>query len=100
MKASVGNMEYYTTVNFYPDSVTPGEVFITIAKEGGTIAGLVDILCFTISVALQYGAEWKTIEKRYIHTIFPPNDDENTSLVDGIAKTITRIIDIRKEILK
>ncbi len=99
-KASVGKMEYYVTVNFYPDSATPGEVFIKIAKEGSTIAGFVDALAITISVALQHGVKWSILGEKYLQTIFNPRDDENSSLIDGIAKTISSIIELRKEILK
>ena len=99
-KASVAKMEYYVTVNFYPDSARPGEVFVVIAKEGSTIAGFVDALAVTISIALQYGVEWNILGDKYLHTIFDPRDDDASSLVDGIAQTITKIIEIRKGILK
>ncbi len=98
--ATVGKMDYYVTVNFYPDSADPGEVFIKIAKEGSIISGFVDALCITISIAWQYGVPWKTLGQKYLGTIFEPRDDEASSLVDGISQTITCIIDIRKEQMK
>jgi len=100
MKASVAKLEYYTIVNFYPDSSDPGEVFIIIAKEGSTIAGFVDALAITISVALQHGVKWEVLCQKYLQTIFDPRDDKSSSLVDGIAKTISKIIEVRKEVLK
>ena len=99
-KASVANMEYYVTVNFYPDTASPGEVFIKIAKEGSTVAGLIDALAITISIALQQGVKWKILGGKYLNTIFEPRDDKASSLVDGISKTITEIIELRKEELK
>lgn len=100
VKAAVARMEYYVTVNFYPDTATPGEIFIKIAKEGSTIAGLTAALVITISVALQHGVEWKVLEKKYLQTMFDPRDSKNSSLVDGLAKVISKIIKLRKEILK
>ncbi len=99
-KASVARMEYYVTVNFYPKTATPGEVFIKIAKEGSVVAGFVDALAITISIALQEGVKWETLGNKYLHTIFEPRDDMCSSVVDGIAKTISAVIKIRKEMLK
>jgi len=99
-KASVANLEYYITVNFFGDTVEPGEVFIKIAKEGSTLSGLIDALCVTISVALQYGVQWEILGEKYLQTIFEPRDDESSSLVDGISKTISEIIKTRKGMYK
>lgn len=95
-KASVGGIEYYVTVNFYPDSADPGELFVAIAKEGSTLAGLIDALAVTISVALQHGVTWEVLGEKYLHTIFDPRDDKASSLVDGLAQTISELIEIRK----
>lgn len=99
-KGIVAKMEYYVTVNFYPDSAEPGEVFIKIAKEGSVIAGFVDALAITISIAFQHGVKWNILGEKYLHTIFEPRDDKSSSLVDGIAKTISEIIKLRVENLK
>jgi len=99
-KASVANLEYYLTVNFFGNTAKPGEVFIKIAKEGSTVAGLIDALAITISIALQHEVKWEILEGKYLNTIFEPRDDEISSLVDGIAKTISELIELRKEIIK
>jgi len=99
-KAQVAKLEYYAIVNFFDDTAEPGEIFIKIAKEGSTISGLIDALCITISVALQYGVKWEILGQKYLQTIFDPRDDEASSLVDSIAKTVTEVIELRKEILK
>jgi len=96
-KARVAQLKYYVTVNFFEDSPDPGECFITIAKEGSTLSGLIDALAITISIALQYGVRWEILGNKYLQTIFDPRDDQASSLVDGIAKTITKIIKLRKE---
>lgn len=99
-KASVAQLEYYVTVNFFEDSSDPGECFIKIAKEGSTVSGLIDALAITISIALQHGVKWETLGNKYLQTIFEPRDDQASSLVDGIAKTITEVVELRKEQLR
>lgn len=69
------NFKYYVTVNFYPDG-KPAEVFVRIAKEGSTIAGFVEALAITISIAWQYGVPWEVLYTKYLHQIFEPRDDE------------------------
>ena len=53
-KFNVGGHEGYITVGLYPDG-RPGELFITMAKEGSTIGGLMDAFGTAISMSLQYG---------------------------------------------
>ena len=43
-KFNVGGHEGYITVGLYPDG-EPGELFITMAKEGSTVSGLMDSFC-------------------------------------------------------
>jgi hypothetical protein len=50
-KFNVGGHEGYITVGLYEDG-SPGEVFITMAKEGSTIGGLMDTIATLVSVAL------------------------------------------------
>src|SRR5690606_18901010 len=54
-KFSVAGHEGYLHVGLYPDTGMPGEIFITMAKQGSTIAGLMDSFATAISLALQYG---------------------------------------------
>ena len=92
MKDKGCGFEYYVTVNFYPDSGLPAEVFIRIAKEGTAISGFVEALAITISIAWQYGVPWEVLYDKYLHQIFEPRDDESSSLVDAIGKTIDKVI--------
>jgi ribonucleoside-diphosphate reductase alpha chain len=50
---NVGGYEGYLTVGFYEDG-TVGEIFITTAKEGSTVSGLMDCFATAMSLALQY----------------------------------------------
>ena len=99
-KAQVAGMKYYVTVNFFPNSERPAEIFLNIAKEGSTVSGLIDALAITISIALQHGVEWEVLGNKYLATIFEPRDDKSSSLVDSITKSVNKIISIRKEQLK
>lgn len=92
MKDRGCGFKYYVTVNFYPDSGAPSEVFIRIAKEGTIISGFVEALAITISIAWQYGVPWAVLYDKYLHQIFEPRDDESSSLVDAIGKTIDKVI--------
>jgi ribonucleoside-diphosphate reductase alpha chain len=71
-KFSIGGHEGYITVGLYPDG-TPGEVFITMAKEGSTISGLMDSFATAISFSLQYGVPLKFLVDKFAHVRFEPS---------------------------
>ncbi|MFN3476266.1 MAG: LAGLIDADG family homing endonuclease, partial [Candidatus Methylomirabilales bacterium] len=70
-KFSVGGQEGYITVGLFDDG-TPGEVFLTIAKEGSTVSGLMDVIATETSIALQYGVPLKDLVRKFINTRFEP----------------------------
>jgi ribonucleoside-diphosphate reductase alpha chain len=70
-KFSIGGHEGYVTVGLYDDG-TPGELFITMAKEGSTISGLMDGFATAISFALQYGVPLKFLVDKFSHVRFEP----------------------------
>jgi ribonucleoside-diphosphate reductase alpha chain len=71
-KFRVGEQEGYITVGLYEDG-SPGEVFIKMAKEGSTLAGLMDSFAIVTSIALQYGVPLKVLVDKFIHTRFEPS---------------------------
>ncbi|MBI4158404.1 MAG: vitamin B12-dependent ribonucleotide reductase [Candidatus Yanofskybacteria bacterium] len=71
-KFSVGGFESYLTVGFYPDTMKPGETFITTAKEGSTISGLFDTMATLTSMCLQSGIPLKTLVKKFKDMRFEP----------------------------
>ena len=71
-KFSIGGHEGYITVGLYEDG-TPGEVFITMAKEGSTISGLMDSFATAVSYALQYGVPLKFFVDKFSHVRFEPS---------------------------
>ncbi len=70
-KFNVAGHEGYLTVGLYVEG-NPGELFITMAKEGSTIGGLMDSLGTAISVALQYGVPIESLVNKFTHQRFEP----------------------------
>ena len=70
-KFNVGGHEGYINVGLYPDR-RPGELFITMAKEGSTIGGLMDSFGTAISLSLQYGVPLEVLVNKFSHTRFEP----------------------------
>ncbi|MGA8182168.1 MAG: vitamin B12-dependent ribonucleotide reductase [Terriglobia bacterium] len=71
-KFSVGGHEGYLTVGLYKNG-QPGEIFITMAKEGSTVSGLMDSFATAVSLALQYGVPLKVLCDKFSHTRFEPS---------------------------
>ncbi|MFO0901453.1 MAG: vitamin B12-dependent ribonucleotide reductase [Pirellulales bacterium] len=70
-KFNVGGHEGYINVGLYPDG-RPGELFITMAKEGSTIGGLMDAFGTAVSMSLQYGVPLEVLVNKFSHTRFEP----------------------------
>jgi len=70
-KFSVGGHEGYINVGLYPDG-RPGELFLTMAKEGSTVGGLMDCFGTAISICLQYGVPLEVLVNKFSHTRFEP----------------------------
>jgi ribonucleoside-diphosphate reductase alpha chain len=85
-KFNVGGHEGYLTVGLYP-SGDPGEVFITMAKEGSTVSGLMDCFACAVSIALQHGVPLKLLCEKFAHTRFEPSG-WTTNPDIGFAKSI------------
>ncbi|HUS37843.1 MAG TPA: vitamin B12-dependent ribonucleotide reductase [Pirellulales bacterium] len=70
-KFSIDGHEGYLNVGLYADG-RPGEVFITMAKEGSTIGGLMDSFGTATSICLQYGVPLEVLINKFSHTRFDP----------------------------
>lgn len=68
---NVAGHEGYLTVGKYLNG-KPGELFITMSKEGSTIGGLMDSLGTAISVALQYGVPIESLVSKFAYQRFEP----------------------------
>ena len=71
-KFSVAGHEGYIHIGQYEDG-TPGELFIKIAKEGSTVAGLMDTVGIVTSMALQYGVPLDVLVSKFSHVRFEPS---------------------------
>jgi len=71
-KFDIAGHEGYLTVGLFEDG-SPGELFITMAKEGSTIGGLMDSVATLTSMALQYGVPLDALVKKFSHQRFEPS---------------------------
>jgi ribonucleoside-diphosphate reductase alpha chain len=85
-KFNIGGHEGYITVGLYPDG-EPGELFITMAKEGSTVSGLMDSFALATSIALQHGVPLKLLCEKFTHTRFEPSGWTSNPDI-GFAKSI------------
>ncbi|HKW01159.1 MAG TPA: vitamin B12-dependent ribonucleotide reductase [Vicinamibacterales bacterium] len=71
-KFDIAGHEGYITVGLYEDG-QPGELFLTMAKEGSTISGFADAFAQAISYALQYGVPLQDLVDKFSHVRFEPS---------------------------
>jgi ribonucleoside-diphosphate reductase alpha chain len=71
-KFEIAGHEGYMTVGLFEDG-RPGELFVTMAKEGSTIGGLMDTIGALTSMALQYGVPLEQLVKKFAHQRFEPS---------------------------
>ncbi len=65
----------------------PGEIFITMAKEGSTVSGLMDSFACAVSIGLQHGVPLKLLCEKFAHTRFEPSGWSRNPDI-GYAKSI------------
>ena len=71
-KFDIAGHEGYLTIGLFEDG-QPGELFITMAKEGSTIGGLMDCIGTLTSMSLQYGVPLEALVKKFAHQRFEPS---------------------------
>ena len=71
-KFDIAGHEGYITVGLFEDG-QPGEIFLTMAKEGSTISGFADAFAQAISYALQYGVPLQVLVDKFSHARFEPS---------------------------
>jgi ribonucleoside-diphosphate reductase alpha chain len=85
-KFRVGDYEGYIHVGLYEDG-TPGDIFVDIAKEGTTLAGLMNSFMISVSLGLQYGVPLEVYVSKFAHMRFEPSGMTNDADI-RIAKSI------------
>jgi ribonucleoside-diphosphate reductase alpha chain len=83
---SIADHDGYITVGKYEDG-SPGEVFMKMAKQGSTVAGLMDSLAICMSLALQHGVPLQVMADKLSHMRFEPSGFTGNSEIP-IAKSI------------
>ena len=75
-KFRVGEYEGYIHVGVFDDG-TPGDIFVDIAKEGTTLAGLMNSFMISVSLGLQYGVPLEVYVSKFAHMRFEPSGATN-----------------------
>jgi hypothetical protein len=86
-KFNVGGHEGYMTVGMFGDGA-PGELFVTMAKEGSTIGGLMDTIGTLTSLALQYGVSIETLATKFAYQRFEPSGYTNNAEIKMASSII------------
>jgi ribonucleoside-diphosphate reductase alpha chain len=89
-KFNVEGHEGYMTAGMHENGDL-GEVFITMAKEGSTIGGLVDCFGTAISMSLQYGVPLEVLVEKFAHVRFEPSGYTKNPQI-RIAKSVVDYI--------
>jgi ribonucleoside-diphosphate reductase alpha chain len=85
-KFKVGEYEGYIHVGLFPEG-DPGDVFVDIAKEGTTLAGLMNAFMIAVSVGIQYGVPLEVFVSKFAHMRFEPSGLTNDPDI-RVAKSI------------
>ncbi|MFN2588707.1 MAG: vitamin B12-dependent ribonucleotide reductase [Actinomycetota bacterium] len=93
-KFRVADTEGYLTAGEFPEGGV-GEIFLRVAKQGSTLAGIMDAFAISISMGLQYGVPLSAYVKQFANTRFEPSgmtDDPEfriaTSILDWVFKRL------------
>ena len=89
-KFSIGGHEGYMTVGLYDDG-RPGELFVTMSKEGSTISGFMDGFATAVSLNMQYGVPLRVLVDKFSHARFEPSGFTGNPHIP-MAKSITDYI--------
>ena len=94
IKFRVADTEGYLTTGEFEDG-TLGEMFLKVAKQGSTLAGIMDAFAISISMGLQYGVPLKAYIRQYVGTRFEPSgmtDDPDFRLATSILDYVFRVL--------
>lgn len=89
-KFKVGDQEGYVTVGLFEDG-TPGEMFVTISKEGSTVSGLMGAVAILTSMALQNGVTVDTLTRKMQGLSFEPAGFTNNKVIPHATSMIDYI---------
>ena len=96
-KFAIAGHEGYLTYSMYEDGAL-AEIFIRMAKQGSTLAGLLDAFAISVSMALQYGVPFKDLARKFIYSRFEPagfTENEHIRIATSIIDYIFRFLALR-----
>ncbi len=96
-KFSISGHEGYLTVGLYPNG-KPGEMFISMAKEGSVVSGLMDSFATSVSIMLQYGVPLKVLINKFSHARFEPSgftSNKEIPIAKSVMDYIFRWMDLK-----
>jgi len=85
-KFNIEGHEGYITVGLFADG-TPGELFVTMAKEGSTLSGMMDAFATSVSLLFQHGVPLPHLVEKFGHMRFEPSGWTGNPEI-GMAKSI------------
>lgn len=91
-KFRISDLKGFFTVSEYEDG-TPCELFVSVAKQGSTISGLMDSFAISVSHGLQYGVPLKSYVRTMMSSSFAPSgitDDPEIRTASSITDYIFR----------
>jgi ribonucleoside-diphosphate reductase alpha chain len=89
----VADTEGYVHVGLYPDTGQPGEIFIKVAKQGSTLAGVMGAFALSVSMGLQHGVPLETFVEKLMNDTFEPHgitDDPDIRFAKSLMDYIFR----------
>ena len=89
-KFAIEGHDGYITAGLYDDG-SPGEIFLTMAKEGSALSGTMDAFATSISLALQYGVPLRDLVNKFSHMRFEPSGRTENSEIP-VAQSIVDYI--------
>ncbi len=88
----VADCKGFATIGEY-DSGQPGEIFLTVSKQGSTMAGVMDAFAKSISYGLQYGVPLRAFVEAFTNMRFEPagmTDDPDIRFASSIMDYLFR----------
>jgi ribonucleoside-diphosphate reductase alpha chain len=88
----VADCKGFATIGEYADG-RPGEIFLTVSKQGSTLSGIMDAFAKSISYGLQYGVPLRAFVEAFTNMRFEPagmTDDPDIRFVSSIMDYLFR----------
>ena len=88
----VADCKGFATIGEYPNG-QPGEIFLTVSKQGSTLSGIMDAFAKSISYGLQYGVPLRAFVEAFTNMRFEPagmTDDPDIRFASSIMDYLFR----------